>query len=238
MTDPNVMRGTTAPTTADLAAAERITTFLTRTYGWMFAGLLVTAGVATVTAGSPALLRLIFGNTILFFGLIIAQLGLVVWIGRRIETMSPTMAAAIFLGYAGLTGLTFGGIFAVYTSASLGSTFLVTAGMFGSLALYGTVTHRDLRGVGQFAFMGLVGLILASVVGLFWHSDALQFIITVVGVIVFTALTAYKAQMLKSMALAAEGEQAQSFAVYGGLTLYLSFVNLFLMLLRIFGRRR
>ena len=238
MTDPNVMRGTTAPTTADLAAAEKITTFLTRTYGWMFAGLLVTAGVAAVTAQTPALLKLIFGNMILFFGLMIAQLGLVVWIGRRIETMSPTTAAAIFLGYAGLTGLTFGAIVTFYTAASLGTTFLVTAGMFGALALYGTVTHRDLRGVGQFAFMGLIGLILASLVGLFWHNSALQFIITVVGVIVFTCLTAYKAQMLKSMALAAEGEQAQSFAVYGGLTLYLSFVNLFLTLLRIFGRRR
>lgn len=238
MTDPNVMRGTAVPTAADLAAAEKISTFLTRTYGWMFAGLLVTAGIAAFTAQSPALLRLIFGNTILFFGLIIAQLGLVVWIGRRIETMSPPTAAAIFLGYAGLTGLTFGGIFTLYTKASLGSTFLVTAGMFGALALYGTVTRRDLRGVGQFAVMGLVGLILASVVGLFWHNDALQFVITVVGVIVFTALTAYKAQMLKSMAVSAEGEQAESFAVFGGLTLYLSFVNLFLMLLRIFGHRR
>ncbi|HTK56080.1 MAG TPA: Bax inhibitor-1/YccA family protein, partial [Gemmatimonadales bacterium] len=177
-------------------------------------------------------------SAVLLFGLLIAQLGLVVWIGRRIETMSPTTAAAIFLGYAGLTGLVFGGIFTVYTAASLGTTFLVTAGMFGALAVYGTITRRSLEGLGQFALMGLVGLILASLVSLFWHNNAMEFVITVVGVIVFTALTAYKAQMLKAMALAYEGERAESMSIYGGLTLYLSFVNLFLTLLRLFGRRK
>lgn len=237
-TDPNALRGSSTATATDQAAIDRISTFLSLTYGWMFGGLVVTGVIATFTAQSPALLELIFGNRILFFGLIIAQLGLVVWIGRRIEEMSPALAAAIFLGYAALTGLTFGGIFSVYTTASLGTTFLVTAGMFGALALYGTLTGRDLTGVGQFAFMGLVGLILASVVGLFWHNDTLEFVLMVVGIIVFTALTAYKAQMLKAMALAVEGDKVESYAVMGGLSLYLSFVNLFLILLRIFGRRR
>lgn len=235
MTNPNVL---SAQATTSDAALERISAFLRRAYGWMFAGLVITGLVAGAVAQSPALLRLLFGNTLVFLALVFAQLGLVVWIGRRIETMSPSTAAAIFLGYAGLTGLVFGGIFTVYTTASLGTTFLVTAGMFGALAVYGTITRRSLQGLGQFAFMGLIGLILASVVSLFWHNDAMEFVITVVGVIVFTALTAYKAQMLKAMALAYEGEQAESMAIFGGLTLYLSFVNLFLTLLRIFGRRK
>ena len=235
MTNPNAIPAQAIPTDA---ALERISAFLRRAYGWMFAGLVITGLVAGLVAQSPALLRLLFGNTIVFLALVFAQLGLVVWIGRRIETMSPTTAAAIFLGYAGLTGLVFGGIFTVYTTASLGTTFLVTAGMFGALAVYGTITRRSLEGLGQFAFMGLIGLILASVVSLFWHNNAMEFVITVVGVIVFTALTAYKAQMLKAMALAYEGEQAESMSIYGGLTLYLSFVNLFLTLLRIFGRRK
>lgn len=235
MTNPNAIPAQAIPSDA---AIERISAFLRRAYGWMFAGLVVTGLVAGAVAQSPTLLRIFFGNTIVFFALVIAQLGLVVWIGRRIETMSPTTAAAIFLGYAGLTGLVFGGIFTVYTAASLGTTFLVTAGMFGALAVYGTITRRSLEGLGQFALMGLVGLILASLVSLFWHNNAMEFVITVVGVIVFTALTAYKAQMLKAMALAYEGERAESMSIYGGLTLYLSFVNLFLTLLRLFGRRK
>ena len=236
MTNPNVF--SSAAGISQDAALERISTFLRRAYGWMFAGLLVTAGVAAFTAQSPALLELIWGSTFGFLALMGAQLGLVFWIGRRIDTLSPAAAAGIFLGYAALTGLFFGAIFQHFTGTSIGTTFLVTAGMFGAMALYGTLTGRNLQGVGQFAFMGLVGLILASLVGMFWHSDALQFVLTVVGVIVFTLLTAYKAQMLKSMALAVEGEQAESYAVYGGLMLYLSFINLFLPLLRIFGRRR
>ena len=235
MTNPNAIPAQAIPSDA---AIERISAVLRRAYGWMFAGLVVTGLVAGAVAQSPTVINAIRTSTVLLFGLLIAQLGLVVWIGRRIETMSPTTAAAIFLGYAGLTGLVFGGIFTVYTAASLGTTFLVTAGMFGALAVYGTITRRSLEGLGQFALMGLVGLILASLVSLFWHNNAMEFVITVVGVIVFTALTAYKAQMLQAMALAYEGERAESMSIYGGLTLYLSFVNLFLTLLRLFGRRK
>ncbi len=235
MTNPNIL---SAQATTSDAAIERISAFLRRAYGWMFAGLAITGVVAGAVAQSPALLRLMFGNTLVFLALVFAHLGLVVWIGRRIETMSPATAAGIFLGYAGLTGLVFGGIFTVYTAASLGTTFLVTAGMFGALAVYGTITRRSLEGLGQFAFMGLIGLILASVVSLFWHNDTMEFVITVVGVIVFTALTAYKAQMLKGMALAYEGERAESMAIYGGLPLSLSFVTLSLILLRTSARRK
>lgn len=236
MSNPNVFNS--AAGISQDAALERISAFLRRTYGWMFAGLLVTAGVAALTAQSPTLTDQVRTNPFVFFGSIIAQLGLVVWISRRISTMAPATAAAVFLGYAGLTGLVFGVILLRYEGPSIATTFAVTAGMFGAMALYGTITGRNLQGLGQFAFMGLVGLILASLVGMFWHSDTLQFVLTVVGVIVFTGLTAYKAQMLKAMALAVEGERAESYAIYGGLTLYLSFINLFLTLLRIFGRRR
>ena len=238
MSDPNSYRAAASPYAISDEAAVRIGAFLRRTYGWMCAGLVVTGVVAGVVGQSQTMLQLLYGNPLVLIGAVIAQFSLVIWISRRVSTMSPGRAATIFMAYAALTGLVFGGIFAAYTTASLGSTFLVTAGMFGALAFYGTVTRRNLTGLGQFAFMGLVGLVLASLVSLFWQNDALEFVLMVVGIIVFTALTAYKAQMLKGMALAFEGEQAEAYAVFGGLTLYLSFVNLFLILLRIFGRRR
>ena len=237
MSDPNSYRtaASTGPVTDD--AAIRIGAFLRRTYGWMCAGLVVTGVVAGVVASTPSLYTALQSGLVLMVA-VVAQLGLVVWISRRISTMSPGRAATIFLSYAALTGFVFGGIVMAFTANSLGSTFLVTAGMFGALAFYGTVTRRNLTGLGQFAFMGLIGLILAMMVSFFWHSDALEFLLMVVGIIVFSCLTAYKAQMLKGMALAVEGEQAEAYAVYGGLALYISFVNLFLTLLRIFGRRR
>lgn len=237
MSDPNSYRAAASagPVTDD--DAIRIGAFLRRTYGWMCAGLVVTGVVAGVVASTPALYTLL-QNSLALIVAVFAQLGLVVWISRRISAMSPGRAATIFLSYAALTGFVFGGIVMAYSANSLGSTFLVTAGMFGALAFYGTITRRNLTGLGQFAFMGLIGLILAMVVSFFWQSDALQFLLMVVGIIVFSCLTAYKAQMLKGMALAVEGEQAEAYAVYGGLTLYISFVNLFLTLLRIFGRRR
>ena len=125
-----------------------------------------------------------------------------------------------------------------YTGQSIASAFITTAGMFGALALYGSMTKRSLAGIGQFAFMGLIGIVIASVVGLFWQNDTLQFMISAIGVIVFTGLTAYDAQRLKAMALAVEGPQVGSYAISGALALYLDFINLFLMFLRLFGNRR
>jgi hypothetical protein len=224
---------------ADAATAdERVTSFLKRVYGWMFVGLSVTAAVALFVAGQPGLVAAIAGNGILFFGLIIGQLGLVWWISARANTLSPSTAAGLFLVYAATNGITFSLILLAYTGASIASAFITTAGMFGALALFGTVTKRSLAGLGQFAFMGLIGIIIASVVGLFWQNDALQFLISAVGVIVFTGLTAYDAQRLKGMALAVEGPQLGSYAISGALALYLDFVNLFLMILRLFGGRR
>jgi FtsH-binding integral membrane protein len=221
-----------------VAVDERVTSFLRRVYGWMFVGLGVTAVVAMAMANSPAMVRTLAGNPILFFGLIFAQLGLVWSVSSRVGTLAPGTAAGLFLLYSALTGVTFSLILLAYTGASIAMAFFTTAGMFGALALYGSTARRSLAGVGQFAFMGLVGVILASIVGFFWHSDTLQLVITLVGVIVFTCLTAYDAQRLKAMALQVEGPQAGSYAVSGALSLYLNFINLFLMILRLLGGRR
>ncbi len=224
--------------TATTAADERVASFLRAVYGWMFVGLLVTAGVAVFVASQPALVRAIVTNRFGFLVLVLAQLGLVYWISARASTLKPSTAAGLFLVYAASNGLTFSVILLAFTGASIASAFLTTAGMFGALALYGTVTKRSLVGLGQFAFMGLIGIVIASLVGLFWQNDTLQFMISACGVIVFTGLTAYDAQKLKGMALAVEGPQVGSYAISGALSLYLDFVNLFLMILRLFGGRR
>ena len=219
------------------ATAERVTAFLRKVYGWMFVGLGVTAAVALGVASSPTLMQAIFGSKILFFGLVIAELGLVFFLSARVNKLAPAMASGLFLLYSALNGATLAAIFVMFTGTSIATTFFVTAGMFGALALYGSTTKRSLAGVGQFAFMGLIGLILASVVGMFLKSDGLQFVISIVGVIVFTALTAWDAQKLKAMATALPEGQTGSYAVVGALSLYLDFINLFLFMLRFFGRR-
>ena len=152
--------------------------------------------------------------------------------------MAATTASLLFVTYAALTGVTLSFILLVYTGESISTTFLVTAGAFGGMALYGTTTGRSLAGFGQFLFMGLIGVVLASIVGMFWHSDGLQFILSVIGVIVFAGLAAYDAQRLKAMALSAPEGPVSTYAVVGALTLYLDFVNLFLFLLRFTGNRR
>ena len=218
--------------------AEKVTAFLRKVYGWMFAGLAITAAVAYLVIGSPALRQVVLGNPFLFFGLIAVELGLVFFLSARVDKMAPTTAATLFVAYSALNGVTLSAILFTYTGASIATTFVVTAGMFGALALYGTTTKRSLAGIGQFFFMGLIGLILASVVGIFWKAPALQFVISVVGVLVFTGLTAWDAQRLKAMAAVTPDGQVAGRAVVGALALYLDFVNLFLFLLRFLGGRR
>ncbi len=230
-------RNPAAALPGSVATAERVTAFLRAVYGWMCAGLAVTGVVAYLIASSPALLQVLVGNYLLVIGLFIGQLALVFYLSARAHQLAPGTATAVFLGYAALTGVTLSVLVLTYTGATIATTFMVTAGMFGALAFYGTTTSRSLAGMGQFMFMGLIGLVLASIVGLFWHSDALQFLISVVGVIVFTGLTAWDAQRLRQMALALAEGQAGSYAIVGALSLYLDFVNLFLMLLRFTGRR-
>jgi hypothetical protein len=228
----------TAFSPAAAATAERVTAFLRKVYGWMFVGLGVTAAVAVGVAGSPALVQAIFGNRILFFGLIIAELGLVFYLSARVNKLAPATASGLFLLYSALNGATLAMIFLAFTGTSIATTFFVTAGMFGALALYGSTTKRSLAGVGQFVFMGLIGVVLASLVGMFVKSEGLQFVISIVGVIVFTGLTAWDAQRLKAMAVAVPEGQSGSYAVVGALSLYLDFINLFLFMLRFLGGRR
>jgi FtsH-binding integral membrane protein len=177
-------------------------------------------------------------NRLLFLGLFLAQIGVVFALSARVDRISPGAASLLFVAYSALTGVTFSVILVAYTGASIATTFMVTAGTFGALALYGTTTRRSLAGLGQFFFMGLIGLVLASVVGMFWRNSALEFLISVVGVLVFTGLTAWDAQRLKQMAVSVPGSQLGAYAILGALSLYLNFINLFLFLLRFMGNRR
>jgi FtsH-binding integral membrane protein len=204
----------------------------------MAIGLGLTAMVAFAVASSPDLLRVLVGNRLVFFALVIAELGLVFFLSARADRLAPGTAAGLFAIYSALNGVTLSAVLLAYTGESVTMTFVVTAGMFGALAFFGSTTKRSLAGAGQFFMMGLVGLILASLIGMFWHNDALQFLISIVGVIVFTGLTAWDAQRLKQMALALPEGQVGSYAVVGALSLYLDFINLFLMLLRLTGGRR
>jgi uncharacterized protein len=217
---------------------ERVGAFLSKVYGWMFLGLLITAVIAFGVASSPALIETFFLNRLLFWGLIIAQLGVVIYLSARVDKVAPATAAILFMVYSALVGITSSVILLVYTAASIFSAFVVTAGMFGAMAVFGSITKKSLAGWGQFLFMGLIGVILASVVGIFWQNDALQFVICIVGVVVFTGLTAYDAQRLKHMAVALPDGRVGSYAVVGALSLYLDFINLFFFILRLIGGRR
>jgi len=221
-----------------LPVAERVNAFLRAVYGWMAVGLAITAATAWMIAGSPAIVRAIATNRILFWLLLGAQLGIVVALSARADRMAASTASLLFIVYSALTGVTMSFVLMAYTGESVANTFVVTAGMFGGLALYGTMTRRSLAGMGSFLFMGLIGVVLASGVGIFWHSDALQFVISFIGVIVFSGLAAYDAQRLKAMALATPAGATETYAIVGALALYLDFVNLFLFLLRFLGNRR
>jgi FtsH-binding integral membrane protein len=223
--------------TTPYAADERVTTFLRSVYGWMAVGLSVTAAVAWLVAGSPEVAITIARNRVLLWGLLLAQIGIVVWLSARVQRMASGTASMLFLLYSGLTGLTMSFVLLAFTGESVATTFFVTAGTFGALATYGTVTKRSLAGWGQFLFMGLIGVVIASFVGIFWQNDAFQFVLSFIGVILFTGLTAYDAQRLKAMALA-PGGQAGAYSIVGALTLYLDFINLFMFLLRFTGNRR
>ncbi|HET6979149.1 MAG TPA: Bax inhibitor-1/YccA family protein [Pyrinomonadaceae bacterium] len=216
----------------------RVTAFLSKVYGWMFLGLLLTAGTAVLVASSPGLIQTLIQNRGLLWILLIAQLGLVFYLSARVDKVSPVTAAVLFLLYSAMVGVTSSIIFLVYTGASIVSAFVIAGGMFGAMAVFGTLTKRSLAGVGQFMFMGLIGLIIASVVSIFWFNDVLLFVINVVGVLVFTGLTAWDAQRLKQMAVVLPDGRVGSYAVVGALSLYLDFINLFFFILRLMGGRK
>ena len=230
--------GNTQTHAGDLAQAERISSFLGKVYGWMFVGLAITAVVSIAMLSSPSAMNFVYGNTIVRWSLFLGTLGMVWYMSARVEQLAPTTAAALFCVYSALMGAMLSGIFLIYTGSSIAMTFVTTSAMFGALALYGTVTKRSLAGIGQFAFMGLIGVVIASIVGIFWQNSMLQFVISICGVVVFTGLTMWDAQRLKQMALVLPDGRTQSYAVVGALALYLDFINLFLFLLRLFGGRR
>jgi hypothetical protein len=219
----------------DVLVQESRRAFMSRVYGWMFAGLSVTGLVALFTASNQALLTQVIQWR---WGLIIAQLGLVFALSGLASRLSGAVAAALFLGYSVLTGLTFSVIFLIYTSASIGSAFLLTAGTFGAMSAFGTLTRKDLSGWSTFLFMGLIGIVIASIVQIFMKSSMLSFVLSCASVVVFAGLTAYDTQKLREMHAATGYSSAATVSIVGALTLYLDFINLFLALLRLFGSRR
>jgi FtsH-binding integral membrane protein len=208
--------------------------FLSQAFIWMFAGLLVTAGVAAVVQSSPRLLSFAQGN---FFLLFIAQLLIVVAISGAISRISATAALGLFFVYAASLGLTIGLIVYGYQQTSVVTAFLSASAMFGAAAVYGHVTKRSLARLGGLLFMGIIGLLVAMVLNIFLQSTALTWLISIVGVVLFTALTAYDVQRIQSGDLAARLGSMEKAAVIGALQLYLDFINLFLFMLRLFGSR-
>ncbi len=215
------------------------TSTLTKVFGWMCGGLLVSALTAYWVAGTPRVMDAIIGNQAVFLGLIILELILVVSLSWLIRRISAGAATALFVAYAIVNGLTLSIIVLAYTDASLSFTFFTTAGMFGAMALYGYLTKRDLSGFGAFFTMAIFGIIIASLVNIFIANSALNLVISIVGVLLFTGLTAYDVQKIKNMELVATDDASRSkLAIFGALMLYLDFINIFLSLLRLTGRKR
>jgi FtsH-binding integral membrane protein len=218
------------------AAQDSVSDALWVTYRWMTLGLATTGIVALGVAHSPELVESLLRNRILFYGLLFAQIGLVFAFSSMATRVSTAAAALMFFAYAGLTGVTFSTLFLVYTASSIAATFFVTAGAFAGLSVFGMATKRDLSAVGRFGLFALIGVILASLVNMFLRSSGLDWLITVVGVLLFAALTAYDTQRLKEL-FRSRGSAA-NLPLVGALTLYLDFINMFLFLLRILGDRR
>jgi uncharacterized protein len=219
-------------------AEVRQRSVISQAYLWMMVGLAVTGLVSAFTVKSPFMLSLIYNPPIVFFGLLVVEIILVIVLAAAIMRLPTGVANTLFFVYAALNGLTLSGIFYAYSLPSLASTFFVTAGTFGVMGFYGYTTKRDLTRIGNLALMALLGVILASVVNFFLHNPVVYWITTYVGVLIFVALIAYDTQKLKRMNAGAGGDSARRLSILGALMLYLDFINLFLFLLRIFGRQR
>jgi len=220
----------------------RVNSFIQGVYNWMALGLGLTGLVAFFVANNPTLLQLIFGNKLIFFGLIIGELALVFTISARVHKMEASTATKLFLLYAALNGATLSVVFLAYTASSIASTFLICAATFGACSIYGMTTKKDLTSWGGFLFMGLIGIIIASVVNIFLQSSAVSMIVSYIGVFIFIGLTVYDTQRLKTMAMTQpEGlDEAviRKGSILGALSLYLNFINMFLFMLHIFGGSR
>ncbi|WP_026463002.1 Bax inhibitor-1/YccA family protein [Adhaeribacter aquaticus] len=214
--------------------------FMAKVYGWMSLALAITAVTSAVVASSDFLLSLIFANKITFYGLLIAQVLLVLYLGAKMMDMASGTAALFFLFYAFLNGVTLSVIFMAYTAASVASTFLITAGTFGAMSIYGFVTKKDLSSWGNILMMALLGLIIASVVNMFFYTEMVYWITSCAGVLIFVGLTAYDTQKIKAIGMMQEegSETEKKTSLLAALSLYLDFINLFLYMLRFFGNRR
>lgn len=213
--------------------------YMLQVYNYMASGVALTGIVAYIVATTPALTNAIFGNPIMPWVVMLAPIGLVLFLSARMHAMSFTAAQATFWVFAGLMGLSLSTVFLAYTGESITRVFFITAGTFGAMSLYGYTTKRDLTKFGSFLTMGLIGIIIASVVNMFIGSTALQFAISVIGVLVFVGLTAYDTQQIKEMYWEADDREVHGKkAILGALRLYLDFINLFVMLLQLFGNRR
>lgn len=224
------------------AALVRERSILRNVYMWMALGLAITGVVAMYVAGNVNLVRSIVMNRGLFFGLMIGELALVWFLSARIHTMSPSTATLAFAGYAVLNGITLSVIFLVYTATSIATTFFVSAATFGVLSVYAITTRRELGGLGQYLFAGLIGIIIASVVNMFIGSAMIDYAISFIGVFLFMGLTAYDTQIIKrwsaEMSDSIDETNYVRVSIMGALKLYLDFINLFLFLLRFLGNRR
>lgn len=213
---------------------------MTRVFGWMGLALLLSAASALFTISSPALLSLIYGNQLCFFGLIIGELGLVIYLNAKIRSLSFSSAAMLFAAYSILNGIMLSSVLLIYEMQSIYSALLATSLTFGAMSLYGATTRNNLSSLGSYLIMGLIGVIIASVVNIFLASTGLDRIISYVAVFLFMGLTAYDTQKIRSMIALqnSTGTDVSKFAIIGALSLYLDFVNLFLYILRLFGKRR
>ena len=219
---------------------SNVAVYMQQVYLWMTVALGVTAFAAVFTASNMAIMQFLFTNTIMMILLMVAVIGLSMFITARMHVLSAGTATGLFLLYSVLMGVFLGPVLLVYTGSSVAQAFIVTEGMFGGMSVFGMVTKRDLSGMGSFLMMGLWGIILASIVNIFLKSTQMDFVISVVGVIVFTGLTAWDTQKLRQMGETAPIEDSVAIrrgAILGALSLYLDFINLFLMLLRLFGNR-
>ncbi|MDR2898146.1 MAG: Bax inhibitor-1/YccA family protein [Spirochaetaceae bacterium] len=225
------------PDVAALKAGEK-QRFIVGVYCWMAAALVVTGGAAFAASANMTFMRLILTNSFLFFGLIITEFALVMWLSAGIRKMSAPLATAVFFLYALVNGLTLSVVFFAFTRTSIALAFFLSAAIFGGMSAYGLITKNDLTRVGSYLMMALVGLILASVINIFINSSAYTWMVSMATVVIFTGLSAWDAQKLKNMAVAEEGTDIHTRqSIYGALQLYLDFINIFLALVRLFGKR-
>lgn len=222
-----------------LSMSSAFPVLMRKVYVWMTLALFITGFTAYGVATSPGVLQAIYSNQLLFWGMIIAEFALVIGVSAAINRISLTTATLMFVLYSVINGALLSYIFLVYTASSIATVFFITAGTFGTMALVGYTTKTDLTSIGKYLFMALIGLIIATIVNVFIKSSGMTLVLSYVGVLIFVGLTAYDSQKIKQMLMQAPdaGESAQKLALFGALTLYLDFINLFIYLLRIFGKR-